>query len=435
MPLGDREGDTSKSCFCGVETEFTNDLHHVIDFNIINGGFDLIVAPLMHPAFRPSVFLRHPELKDHPGYNSVRTMRFAGCDSTVDPTVWKNDVVGKISSWIDLDSENETLRMDSETALKHEIEWASYLSLQACVLPPPKGTSWINYARCVHQILQGLKNMQLWLRIPFGKPDDAPSASSRTLNDSWKIWNSFRLLCEHHSQLSVALDNFKILPSENSLKRWYGEPVVAAILDTDTFINKNRGNGKYLSKRHQKLITDFFDHSIQIIISGKHVEDPFGTHSVAESKAHPLQPYLDYVSFLYKRMDPLSEEERLQPLKNYSEAQSFENFELDEAKYNQYRKAICEALLDRVPNEEASMITTVLVVVGAGRGPLVRASLKAAEETGRKLRVFAVEKNPNTAIGLNLIKLENIRNKLKDDKSDMSDNLFVDLALSKLSAE
>ncbi|XP_061364312.1 protein arginine N-methyltransferase 1.5-like, partial [Gastrolobium bilobum] len=91
----------------------------------------------------------------------------------------------------------------------------------------------------------------------------------------------------------------------------------------------------------------------------------------------------------------------VQPLKNYSEAQSFENFELDEAKYNQYRKAICEALLDRVPNEEASMITTVLVVVGAGRGPLVRASLKAAEETGRKLRVFAVEKNPNTAIGLN----------------------------------
>lgn len=24
--------------------------------------------------------------------------------------------------------------------------------------------------------------------------------------DSWELWNSFRLLCEHHSQLSVALD-------------------------------------------------------------------------------------------------------------------------------------------------------------------------------------------------------------------------------------
>ena len=39
---------------------------------------------------------------------------------------------GKISSWIDLDSEDETLRMDSETTLKQEIAWASHLSLQVC---------------------------------------------------------------------------------------------------------------------------------------------------------------------------------------------------------------------------------------------------------------------------------------------------------------
>lgn len=24
--------------------------------------------------------------------------------------------------------------------------------------------------------------------------------------DSWELWNSFRMLCEHHSQLSIALD-------------------------------------------------------------------------------------------------------------------------------------------------------------------------------------------------------------------------------------
>lgn len=44
-----------------------------------------------------------------------------------------NDVtlyLGKISSWIDLDSEDETLRQDSEITLKQEIAWASHLSLQ-----------------------------------------------------------------------------------------------------------------------------------------------------------------------------------------------------------------------------------------------------------------------------------------------------------------
>jgi tRNA G37 N-methylase Trm5 len=37
------------------------------------------------------------------------------------------------------------------------------------------------------------------------------------------------------------------------------------------------------------------------------------------------------------------------------------------------------------------------MVVGAGRGPLVRCSLTAAERAGVKIRVYAVEKNANAA--------------------------------------
>lgn len=43
-------------------------------------------------------------------------------------------VPGKISSWIDLDSEDEILRIDSETTLKQEIAWASHLSLQVYIV-------------------------------------------------------------------------------------------------------------------------------------------------------------------------------------------------------------------------------------------------------------------------------------------------------------
>jgi protein arginine N-methyltransferase 5 len=42
----------------------------------------------------------------------------------------------------------------------------------------------------------------------------------------------------------------------------------------------------------------------------------------------------------------------------------------------------------------------VLMVVGAGRGPLVAASLQAAKRAKRKLRVYAVEKNPNAVVTL-----------------------------------
>lgn len=38
------------------------------------------------------------------------------------------------------------------------------------------------------------------------------------------------------------------------------------------------------------------------------------------------------------------------------------------------------------------------MVLGAGRGPLVNASLRAAKQADRKLRVYAVEKNPNAVI-------------------------------------
>ena len=40
------------------------------------------------------------------------------------------------------------------------------------------------------------------------------------------------------------------------------------------------------------------------------------------------------------------------------------------------------------------------MVVGAGRGPLVKSALAAAFETERKVRVYAIEKNPSAIITL-----------------------------------
>ena len=38
------------------------------------------------------------------------------------------------------------------------------------------------------------------------------------------------------------------------------------------------------------------------------------------------------------------------------------------------------------------------MVVGAGRGPLVRATLKAAGSTERMVKVYAIEKNPGAVV-------------------------------------
>ncbi|XP_039018708.1 protein arginine N-methyltransferase 1.5-like isoform X1 [Hibiscus syriacus] len=426
MGLGERGNwDKSESRYCGVETEFNDDVPRLLSFNLSSTGFDFIVAPLTDPTYRPSL------LEADSGSSHVPP--FAGSDLVLSPSQWSSHVVGKISSWIDLDSEDEIVRMDSETALKQEIAWATHLSLQACLLPFPKGASCANYARCVNQILQGLSNMQLWLRIPLLKTDDdSPNVDSDNLMDSWELWNLFQLICEHHSQLSVALDILSTLPSVNSIGRWFGEPVRVAIIHTDSFLTNARGY-PCLSKSHQKIINGFFNHSVQMIISGKPLHNiPAETigsaadhtdKNVNSKPRHPLRSYLDYVGYLYQRMEPLSEQERielgyrdflqapLQPLMDNLEAQTYETFEKDSVKYLQYQRAISKALLDRVSDGEASTVTTVLMVVGAGRGPLVRASLQAAEETGRKLKVYAVEKNPNAVVTLHsLVKLEGWEN-------------------------
>lgn len=40
----------------------------------------------------------------------------------------------------------------------------------------------------------------------------------------------------------------------------------------------------------------------------------------------------------------------------------------------------------------------IIMVVGAGRGPLVRAALNASMNTKIQIKVYAVEKNPNAVL-------------------------------------
>lgn len=47
MPLGERGGDKSESRYCGVETEFSDDMPQLLALNLSSAGFDFVVAPLV----------------------------------------------------------------------------------------------------------------------------------------------------------------------------------------------------------------------------------------------------------------------------------------------------------------------------------------------------------------------------------------------------
>ena len=110
---------------------------------------------------------------------------------------------------------------------------------------------------------------------------------------------------------------------------------------------------------------------------------------------------------------------------HYSLLTRYETFEKDPIKYREYQRAIMLALQDRqstgrfakmsvdacAPTSEtatgaadgagaAGVEPTVIMVVGAGRGPLVAAALAASQEAGVPVKVYAVEKNENAVVTL-----------------------------------
>jgi protein arginine N-methyltransferase 5 len=101
----------------------------------------------------------------------------------------------------------------------------------------------------------------------------------------------------------------------------------------------------------------------------------------------------------------------LQPLMDNLESQVYEIFEKDPVKYSQYQKAIAQALLHRVSEKEKQTKETCIMVVGAGRGPLVKAALAAAYDTERNVKLYAIEKNPSA-----IITLLNLKNDVWGDK-------------------
>ncbi|KAK7756480.1 hypothetical protein SLS62_001706 [Diatrype stigma] len=95
----------------------------------------------------------------------------------------------------------------------------------------------------------------------------------------------------------------------------------------------------------------------------------------------------------------------LQPLSDNLESITYEVFEGDPVKYQQYERAITEALRDWAAQKKPTSSpgddgAVVIAVAGSGRGPLVTRALRASENTGVPVRVWAVEKNPNAYVYL-----------------------------------
>mmetsp|Transcript_10661 Transcript_10661/g.29490 ORF Transcript_10661/g.29490 Transcript_10661/m.29490 type:complete len:434 (+) Transcript_10661:1-1302(+) len=187
------------------------------------------------------------------------------------------------------------------------------------------------------------------------------------------------------------------LPEDpRQLERWCGEPVRAVVIPASVFLTNKRGFPT-LSRRHQAALQQLVAHHPRLIVSGR-----------PDSHGEGLGAHVQYLRYLVSKLAVQTEQERfespyydylqapLQPLQDNLESQTYETFEKDPVKYERYERAVHLYLMHK--HEAGSEV--VVMVVGAGRGPLVAATLAAGVSSGRRVRVFAVEKNPNAVVTL-----------------------------------
>jgi type II protein arginine methyltransferase len=293
----------------------------------------------------------------------------------------------------------------ASAAFREELAWAIHLSLPGVILPLPQRSQML-YSREICRVAQSqLAFLQLWVHVPLIEPEEQEQQQSEAEATSdlglgaWQRWNELRLVCDQHPNIFAALELTSDLPETRLLAQWMGEPVKCVIVPTSVFTTSTRGN-PVLGPSHQQFLSVMILRGVQLIVRAPRDDN--------EAPIGDLSPYISYIRFLHQKCwESLTDQHAyespywdylqapLQPLMDNLESQTYETFERDSPKYIAYQEAIRQFLLDRPKDGE-----TLVMVVGAGRGPLVKASLAAAAAAERDIKVVAVEKNPNAVVTL-----------------------------------
>ncbi|KAJ3413429.1 hypothetical protein HDV05_008070 [Chytridiales sp. JEL 0842] len=307
---------------------------------------------------------------------------------------WAPFTIGKLSTCADLDSPLSSIRWNSEQLLKLEVQWAAHLGLSTVIFPSPVSEDVVNYAQVVNRLVGYFNYTKAFIRIAVS--DDKP-------NSGWHQWSLIRSLTAFNSKLFVALEVGDNFPSDSVLSRWLAEPVKMLILQTSAFITNKKGF-PVLSKRQQTFVQKLMDLNVQVIVSTP----------TADLSPGNLTAYRQYIEHLYRTkpegdiVDKFAAgyhdylQSPLQPLMDNLESATYEVFEKDPIKYREYENAIKLALTDKAKVKVKQ--TIVVMVVGAGRGPLVDCAIRASKASNVSVRLYAVEKNPNAIVTLRLKK-------------------------------
>ncbi|KAH0535353.1 protein arginine N-methyltransferase 5 [Cotesia glomerata] len=387
----------TRTVSCGLNFAAAPDLHSCLE-TAQQSGYEYICVPLVHPQLKRE-FISGPAKNRHEA--------FTRADMVLNSSDWNALIVGKLSPYINVDSPVQHVRENSEAMLAQELSLASHLSIPAITFKLQGGIDKnVNLACIINDKVVSVSNTQIWVQIPMENPLKQKISYRNdeevVCESPWEWWNEFRFICDFDKKIGVALIVSHDLPEEDEINRWLGEPIKCLILPTTLFITNKKGY-PVLGRAHQTLIQRFSPLNVQFLLTGA-------------NRYSDLALYFNYLDHVWKKgfqvHGPLQRYGRgyedylqfpLQPLMDNLESGTYEVFEKDPVKYSEYQRAIHRAITAKTQNESLDT-TLVIMVVGAGRGPLVRATLHAADMAKVNVRVYAVEKNPNAILTLHALK-------------------------------
>lgn len=370
--------ENTKNMSCGLYFDCPDDIQVCLK-NTNAAGYHFIVTCLSHPRLTRNLLKKGaPEI-------------IGRSDRILMGTDWTRLIVGQISSNINVDSEIEHIRMRSKKQLDQELGFAGHLGVSAISINLPQAKN-PNLAHMLsNRFVESNAYYQVWVSLPMVHPKNYSRLNEgKEVENTWETWNDLRIYCNYHKRLNLMLElpPADKVPTEGEIDRWMGEPVKALVVPTNIFlINKHKQ--PVLPKSLQVIIKRFMTIDVQYIIKGKRLNGSY----------KPYNTYMNYVGRKLHVSSSLNDfskgcedflQNPLQPLSDHLEMFVYEVFEKDQVKYAEYQRAIKAALEDVLESVEVP----VIIIVGAGRGPLVQAALNASYLVRRKTKVYAVEKNP-----------------------------------------
>lgn len=231
--------------------------------------------------------------------------------------------------------------------------------------------------------------------------NDSHLSSKSPIMSAWKQWDDLRSHLNADSRIGVCLHlRDEISDDEEELARWSGEPVKVIILSTNQFYNLPSGKPKLNPKCHEFI---------------KRVIPPNSFNTRLAIEPGPGEDTFEHIIYLRRFMDRFKVVNQdwmsvwndqltlpLQPLSSNLDSGTYSIFESDLKKYRQYQVAMRKAILELIARSPDQKKFT-LMVLGAGRGPLVDQFIKAIKSIDKNeyhFKIYALDKNPSSVRSL-----------------------------------